>query len=167
MTLKGRAADAGVVGFRCAPACGTPPWCAGGRAGGTETGLRAHAGWTSNVMINRYVKAASEQIAGEEFRPAQLGHRTVTNPSCELSLAAHWQRALVEAHCGCCHHSAGTDRAGEGCDEHPSQGRWLAGSCTCMPAPQRPEEGELARHVRRARRRLDHRRNHAPVTIRV
>ena len=72
MTLKGRAADAGVVGFHVHRLRHTAAvrWL---RAGGTETGLRAHAGWTSNVMINRYVKAASEQIAGEEFDRLNLG----------------------------------------------------------------------------------------------
>ena len=43
------------------------------RAGGSETGLMAHAGWTSNTMIGRYVKAASEQLAGEEFNRLDLG----------------------------------------------------------------------------------------------
>jgi integrase/recombinase XerD len=43
------------------------------RAGGTETGLRAHAGWTSDTMVERYVRSASEQIAAEKFDRLNLG----------------------------------------------------------------------------------------------
>jgi integrase/recombinase XerD len=43
------------------------------RAGGSEAGLRAHAGWADNTMITRYVKAASEQLAAEEFDRLNLG----------------------------------------------------------------------------------------------
>jgi hypothetical protein len=32
----------------------------------------AHAGWNSNTMIGRYIKAASEQLAGE-FNRLDLG----------------------------------------------------------------------------------------------
>jgi len=43
------------------------------RAGGTETGLRSHAGWSSNTMVARYVKAAAESLAAEEFDRLDLG----------------------------------------------------------------------------------------------
>ncbi|MGZ4514519.1 MAG: hypothetical protein ACXVX6_07105 [Mycobacterium sp.] len=38
-----------------------------------RVGLRAHAGWTDNTMIGRYVQAASEQLAAEEFDRLDLG----------------------------------------------------------------------------------------------
>ena len=71
-TLKSRAKDAGVTGFHVHRLRHTAAvrWL---RSGGTETGLMAHAGWTSNAMIGRYVKAASEQLAGEEFDRLDLG----------------------------------------------------------------------------------------------
>jgi site-specific recombinase XerD len=71
-TLKARAADAGVIGFHVHRLRHTMSvrWL---RAGGSETGLRAHAGWTSNAMIGRYTKAASEQLAAEEFDRLNLG----------------------------------------------------------------------------------------------
>jgi integrase/recombinase XerD len=71
-TLKSRAKDAGVVGFHAHRLRHTAAvrWM---RSGGTEVGLMAHAGWTSNAMIGRYVKAASEQLAGEEFDRLDLG----------------------------------------------------------------------------------------------
>lgn len=71
-TLKRRATDAGVKGFHLHRLRHTAAvrWL---RNGGTETGLRAHAGWTSNTMIGRYVKSASEQIAAEEFDRLNLG----------------------------------------------------------------------------------------------
>ena len=71
-TLKQRAADAGVVGFHLHRLRHSMAvrWM---RAGGSETGLMAHAGWTSNTMVARYVKAASEQLAGEEFNRLNLG----------------------------------------------------------------------------------------------
>ena len=71
-TLKGRAKDAGVIGFHVHRLrhSAAVRWL---RSGGSETGLLAHAGWTSNAMINRYVKAASEQLAGEEFDRLDLG----------------------------------------------------------------------------------------------
>jgi integrase/recombinase XerD len=71
-TLKSRAKDAGVVGFHVHRLrhSAAVRWL---RSGGSEAGLLAHAGWTSNAMINRYVKAASEQLAGVEFDRLDLG----------------------------------------------------------------------------------------------
>jgi site-specific recombinase XerD len=71
-TLKSRAKDAGVEGFHVHRLrhSAAVRWL---RSGGSEAGLLAHAGWTSNAMINRYVKAASEQLAGEEFDRLDLG----------------------------------------------------------------------------------------------
>ena len=71
-SLKDRAVDAGVPGFHLHRLRHTMAvrWM---RAGGSETGLMAHAGWTSNTMVARYVKAASEQLAGEEFNRLDLG----------------------------------------------------------------------------------------------
>jgi site-specific recombinase XerD len=66
IALAGRADAAGVSGFHLHRLRHTTAtrWL---RAGGSETGLRAHAGWTSNRMIERYTRAASEQLASEEF----------------------------------------------------------------------------------------------------
>jgi integrase/recombinase XerD len=71
-TLKGRARDAGVVGFHVHRLRHTAAvrWL---KSGGTETGLMAHAGWTANTMIGRYAKAASEQLAAAEFDRLNLG----------------------------------------------------------------------------------------------
>ncbi len=71
-TLKGRAADAGVIGYHIHRHRHTAAvrWL---RSGGSEVGLRAHAGWTDNTMIGRYVKTASEQLAAEEFDRLGLG----------------------------------------------------------------------------------------------
>ena len=71
-TLKRRADDAGVKGFHLHRLRHTAAvrWL---RSGGTETGLRAHAGWTSNTMVERYTRAASEQLAAEEFDRLELG----------------------------------------------------------------------------------------------
>jgi site-specific recombinase XerD len=70
--LKARAEQAGVPGFHLHRLRHTAAtrWL---RAGGSETGLRAHAGWSSNTMIGHYVKAASEALAGEEFNRLGLG----------------------------------------------------------------------------------------------
>jgi site-specific recombinase XerD len=65
-SLKARAAAAGVDRFhphRLRHSAAVR-WL---RAGGSETGLRAHAGWSSNVMVQRYTQAASEQLAAQEF----------------------------------------------------------------------------------------------------
>lgn len=71
-TLKGRAELAGVVGFHIHRFrhSAAVRWL---RSGGSEVGLRAHAGWTDNTMIARYVKTASEQLAAEEFDRLNLG----------------------------------------------------------------------------------------------
>jgi integrase/recombinase XerD len=72
--LKGRAAAAGIIGFhvhRLRHSMATR-WL---RAGGSETGLRSHAGWTDSTMIGRYVAAAHEQLAVEEFSRLNLGIR--------------------------------------------------------------------------------------------
>jgi site-specific recombinase XerD len=71
-TLKGRARDAGVPNFHIHRLRHTAAvrWL---KSGGTETGLMAHAGWTNNTMIGRYAKAASEQLAAEEFDRLNLG----------------------------------------------------------------------------------------------
>ena len=71
-TLKARAAIAGVIGFHIHRLRHTAAvrWM---RAGGSETGLRAHAGWADYTMIARYVKTASEQLAAEEFDRLNLG----------------------------------------------------------------------------------------------
>lgn len=64
--LKGRAEQAGVKGFhihrfRHAAAV---RWLA---SGGSETGLMAQSGWRSRVMVDRYVRSASEELAAAEF----------------------------------------------------------------------------------------------------
>jgi integrase/recombinase XerD len=71
-TLKGRAKEARVVGFHAHRLRHTAAvrWL---RAGGSEVGLMAQAGWTSNSMIGRYTKTASEQLAAEEFDRLNLG----------------------------------------------------------------------------------------------
>jgi site-specific recombinase XerD len=70
--LKARAEAAGVAGFHIHRLRHTAAvrWL---RAGGSETGLRAHCGWSSNTMVGHYVKAASEALAGEEFSRLGLG----------------------------------------------------------------------------------------------
>jgi integrase/recombinase XerD len=70
--LKARAADAGVIGFHIHRLRHTAAvrWL---RSGGSETGLRAQAGWSSNTMIARYAKTATEQLAAEEFNRLNLG----------------------------------------------------------------------------------------------
>jgi site-specific recombinase XerD len=72
LTLQGRAHDAGVIGFHIHRTRHTAAvrWM---RSGGSEAGLRAHAGWADNSMIVRYVKTASEQLAAEEFDRLGLG----------------------------------------------------------------------------------------------
>jgi integrase/recombinase XerD len=66
-TLKKRAAEAGVDGFhlhrmRHSMAVN---WMSGG---GSQITLMAQAGWSSPTMIGRYVKAANERLAAEEFK---------------------------------------------------------------------------------------------------
>jgi site-specific recombinase XerD len=71
-TLKARAEAAGVVGFHVHRTRHSMSvrWL---RAGGSEAGLMAHAGWTDRGMIARYAKAASERLAMEEFDRLGLG----------------------------------------------------------------------------------------------
>jgi len=72
VALAARADKAGIEGFhlhRLRHSAATR-WL---RAGGTETGLKAHAGWTSNRMIERYTRAVSDQLAAEEFDRLDLG----------------------------------------------------------------------------------------------
>lgn len=70
--LKARAEQAGVNAFHIHRLRHTMAtrWMG---AGGSETGLRAHAGWSSNTMIGHYVKAASERLAADEFNRLHLG----------------------------------------------------------------------------------------------
>lgn len=46
------------------------------KAGGSETGLMAQAGWRSRAMIDRYTKTASEALAAAEFDRLDLGIRS-------------------------------------------------------------------------------------------
>lgn len=71
-TLKTRAEAAGVPNFHVHRLRHTAAvrWL---KSGGTETGLMAHAGWGSLSMLDRYVKTANEQLAGEEFDRLNLG----------------------------------------------------------------------------------------------
>jgi integrase/recombinase XerD len=73
-TLKSRAADAGVPGYHVHRHrhSAAVRWL---RNGGSEVGLRAHCGWQDPSMVARYVKAASEQLAAEEFARLDLGLR--------------------------------------------------------------------------------------------
>jgi integrase/recombinase XerD len=70
--LSERAAAAGVTGFHIHRLRHTMSvrWL---RAGGSETGLRAQAGWRSSTMIERYIRTASEELAAEEFDRLALG----------------------------------------------------------------------------------------------
>lgn len=64
--LRKRAVKAGIVGFhvhRCRHTTAVR-WL---RAGGSESGLMAQAGWSSRKMIDRYVKSAAESLASDEF----------------------------------------------------------------------------------------------------
>lgn len=71
-TLKKRAEKAGVSGFHLHRLRHTAAvrWL---RAGGSESGLMAQAGWKSREMIDRYVKTAAEELAAEEFRRLNIG----------------------------------------------------------------------------------------------
>lgn len=66
-SLRQRAASAGVEGFhlhrlRHSMAVN---WM---ERGGSQIGLMAQAGWNSPTMVGRYVKAANERLAAEEFK---------------------------------------------------------------------------------------------------
>jgi integrase/recombinase XerD len=69
--LRRRAAAAGVEGFhlhrlRHSMAVN---WMSGG---GSQITLMAQAGWSSQTMVGRYVKAANERLAAEEFKRLNL-----------------------------------------------------------------------------------------------
>jgi site-specific recombinase XerD len=69
--LRRRALAAGVQGFhlhrlRHSMAVN---WMSGG---GSQITLMAQAGWSSQTMVGRYVKAAHEQLAAEEFKRLRL-----------------------------------------------------------------------------------------------
>lgn len=70
--LKVRAELAGVKGFHLHRLRHTAAvrWMS---SGGSQSGLMAQAGWSSTTMITRYVKAASERLASEEFDRLGLG----------------------------------------------------------------------------------------------
>ncbi|SBS70916.1 Phage integrase family protein [uncultured Mycobacterium sp.] len=71
-TLRRRAADAGVAGFHVHKLRHTAAtrWL---RAGGSEGGLMAVAGWSSREMLDRYVRASAAERAADEARGLNLG----------------------------------------------------------------------------------------------
>lgn len=71
-TLGERAADAGVVGFHVHRLRHSHAvrWIA---AGGSEASLMSRSGWSSRTQIDRYVRAASEKLAAQEFERLNLG----------------------------------------------------------------------------------------------
>ena len=71
-TLGLRAQIAGIKGFHVHRLrhCMAVRWL---KAGGSETGLMAQAGWRSRTMIDRYVKASSEALAAAEFDRLNMG----------------------------------------------------------------------------------------------
>jgi integrase/recombinase XerD len=70
--LKRRAADADIKGFHIHQLRHTAAvrWL---RSGGSETGLMAQSGWRSRVMVDRYIRSASEELAAAEFDRLDLG----------------------------------------------------------------------------------------------
>jgi site-specific recombinase XerD len=70
--LSERANDAGVAGFHPHRLRHTSAvrWL---RAGGSESGLMAQAGWQSRKQIDRYIKSAAEELASDEFDRLNLG----------------------------------------------------------------------------------------------
>lgn len=70
--LRHRAAAAGVNGFHVHRLRHTAAvrWL---KAGGSEVGLMAQAGWQSRKMVDRYVRSASEDLAADEFDRLNLG----------------------------------------------------------------------------------------------
>lgn len=71
-TLRRRAKDAGINGFHVHKLRHTAAtrWL---RAGGSEGGLMAVAGWSSREMLDRYVKASASERAADEARGLNLG----------------------------------------------------------------------------------------------
>lgn len=72
-TLQGRADAAGVTGFhphRLRHTAATR-WL---RAGGSEQGLMATAGWSSRAMLDRYTAASASERAAAEARSLNLGN---------------------------------------------------------------------------------------------
>ena len=72
-SLKPRATSAGVSGFHLHRLrhSAAVRWL---RSGGTETGLMAHAGWTSNTMIGRWLCQDRQRTTGRRgVRPARPG----------------------------------------------------------------------------------------------
>jgi len=71
-TLRRRARDAGIEGFHVHLMRHTAAtrWL---RAGGSEAGLMAVAGWSNRQMIDRYTGASASERAAEEARTLNLG----------------------------------------------------------------------------------------------
>ncbi len=71
-SLRRRAKDAGVDGFHVHKLRHTAAtrWL---RAGGSEGGLMAVAGWSSREMLDRYVRASASERAADEARNLNLG----------------------------------------------------------------------------------------------
>ncbi|WP_137147412.1 tyrosine-type recombinase/integrase [Mycolicibacterium sp. CR10] len=70
--LAGRAERAGVTGFHPHRLRHTSAvrWL---KAGGSESGLMAQAGWQSRKQIDRYIRSAAEELAADEFDRLDLG----------------------------------------------------------------------------------------------
>lgn len=71
-TLKARAVDAGVGGFHLHLLRHTAAhrWL---RAGGSEQGLMAVAGWSNRTMLDRYTSSSASERAADEARGLNLG----------------------------------------------------------------------------------------------
>jgi integrase len=71
-SLRRRAKEAGVEGFHVHKLRHTAAtrWL---RAGGSEGGLMAVAGWSSREMLDRYVQASAAERAADEARSLNLG----------------------------------------------------------------------------------------------
>lgn len=73
LTMKRRAAAAGITGFHLHLLRNTAAarWL---RAGGSEQGLMAVAGWSTREMLDRYTKASAAERAADESRRLDLGN---------------------------------------------------------------------------------------------
>jgi hypothetical protein len=91
-TLKSRAADAGVIGFQVHRLRHTMAlrWL---RAGGSETGLRAQAGWTDNAMVACYVQDRQRAAGRRGVRPPRHGRRRALSRDGASSTV--WNRTLA------------------------------------------------------------------------